>query len=267
MRACVRAGRLAALLVATALAGCAVEPAPPAGERAVPVSPPVAIDAPARAPARLAATVARVGDGDSLVVALAAGGSSEVRLHGIDAPELGQAWGREARDHLRQLAAGQRVALEVKGVDPYGRQLAVAIAGAGDLGELQIAGGHAWHNVRYADEQAPAVRQRYAAAERAARDGRRGLWGERAPVAPWDFKARQRAGADVAGTAANGTAAEATGRGPAAGPEPPIIGNRRSGIYHLRGCAGYRAVSPRNAVPFASEQAARAAGYRRSSSC
>ena len=171
------------------------------------------------------------------MVSLADGRPSEVRLHGIDAPELDQAFGREAREHLRRLALGERVELQLHGVDPYGRHLA-------------------WHNVRYAAEQSASRRELYAAAEREARRARAGLWSTAAPLAPWDFKAAERRGGgeSVAPPAPGGRAA-------------PIVGNRRSRLYHLPGCPGHSATSPRNAVPFESEEAARQAGYRRAPNC
>jgi len=49
---------------------------------------------------------------------------------------------------------------------------------------------------------------------------------------------------------------------PSATLNAPIIGNRRSTIYHRPDCPGYDAVSSQNRVPFTSEAAAQAAGYR-----
>ena len=244
------------LLAAAALVGCDAEPFAASRARAAAGAPAARVDAPRPAPHGLAATVTRVADGDSLVVSLADGRPSEVRLHGIDAPELDQAFGREAREHLRRLALGERVELQLHGVDPYGRHLAVAIGDEGDLGLLQIRAGQAWHNVRYAAEQSASRRELYAAAEREARRARAGLWSTAAPLAPWDFKAAERRGGgeSVAPPAPGGRAA-------------PIVGNRRSRLYHLPGCPGHSATSPRNAVPFESEEAARQAGYRRAPNC
>lgn len=51
-------------------------------------------------------------------------------------------------------------------------------------------------------------------------------------------------------------------------PGQPVFGNKRSGVYHLPvGCPSYSQVSPQNRVPFASEQEAVAAGYRKAGNC
>lgn len=49
---------------------------------------------------------------------------------------------------------------------------------------------------------------------------------------------------------------------------PAVLGNRNSGIYHVRGvCPGYEKISERNRVAFASEQQAIAAGFRKAGNC
>jgi len=70
-------------------------------------------------------------------------------------------------------------------------------------------------------------------------------------------------------------ASEATGKTLAAQDAPKdfatprlvIIGNRRSGIYHLPNCRSYSQVAPRNQEYFDSEEAARRAGYRKARNC
>ena len=48
----------------------------------------------------------------------------------------------------------------------------------------------------------------------------------------------------------------------------PIIGNRNSRVYHLSsGCPSYDSVSAKNKVPFSSESAAKAAGYKKAGNC
>ena len=50
-------------------------------------------------------------------------------------------------------------------------------------------------------------------------------------------------------------------------PSAPIIGNRRSKVYHRPDCPGYDQVSSQNRVPFIDEAEAQAAGYRLAGNC
>jgi endonuclease YncB( thermonuclease family) len=111
---------------------------------------------------------ARVIDGDSLTVA-----GMEIRLYGIDAPELaqtclraGRPWscGAEAAAALRAAAAGREVTCRPRDRDRYRRTVAVCLAGGLDLGAAMVKGGLA------------VSLGAYAADEREARDARRGLW-------------------------------------------------------------------------------------------
>ena len=57
-----------------------------------------------------------------------------------------------------------------------------------DANLAQLEAGMAWHYKAYAREQRAPDRRRYAQAEERARDARQGLWADRAPMAPWDFR-------------------------------------------------------------------------------
>jgi endonuclease YncB( thermonuclease family) len=73
-------------------------------------------------------------DGDTLVV-----DRQRVRLQNVDAPELDQPGGREAREHLRQLVKGRAVACQGVARDRYKRLVATCTVGGVDLGEALIA--------------------------------------------------------------------------------------------------------------------------------
>jgi endonuclease YncB( thermonuclease family) len=126
--------------------------------------------------------VVRIRDGDSLVV-LAGGAEVEVRLHGVDAPELAQAYGRRAKRRTGELAFGKEVRLESRGRDSYGRELAEVLLPDGrSLNRELVSEGFAWWYRRYADDTDLAAR------EREARAARRGLWAGPAPVPPWEWR-------------------------------------------------------------------------------
>jgi endonuclease YncB( thermonuclease family) len=116
----------------------------------------------------------QVVDGDSLKA-----GDEQIRLIGIDAPELrqtcrdaqGHGWqcGRAARTRLAELVSKGDVVCAPHGKDRYGRTLAVCSAGnIPDVGEVLVREGYA---VNFALSSSG-----YPAAERDAQSARRGLW-------------------------------------------------------------------------------------------
>jgi micrococcal nuclease len=94
--------------------------------------------APAGGPPRVA-TVARVVDGDTIVIRAPAGGEDTVRLLGIDTPETVDpdepvgCFGPEASAYAKHLLAGRVVVLvyDRERRDMYGRLLAYAYLGGG----------------------------------------------------------------------------------------------------------------------------------------
>jgi endonuclease YncB( thermonuclease family) len=132
----------------------------------------------------LQGTVTRVVDGDSLWVTPAAAGAEavEVRLLGIDAPEICQAHGAEARDALRDLVQGRAVGLKGVGRDTYGRLLATVTLEGLDVNRRMVAEGHAW-SMRHKWDQGPYVKQ-----ERQAKALSRGLHATGGAVMPRDFR-------------------------------------------------------------------------------
>ena len=66
-----------------------------------------------------------VSDGDTVWVQPEQGGEAQkIRLLGIDAPEICQAWGPQSRDALQGLLQGQTVDVKGRNRDTYGRLLA-----------------------------------------------------------------------------------------------------------------------------------------------
>ena len=126
--------------------------------------------------------VVAVHDGDTISV-LRHGHSVRVRLHGIDCPELGQAFGRAAKRAASSLVFKREVRVVPVDVDRYGRPVARVFLGSTDINLELVRRGLAWHFVRYAPHDSA-----LANAEREARSARRGLWAERNPVPPWTWR-------------------------------------------------------------------------------
>lgn len=147
-------------------------------------------------PSRAGVLTGRIGsiaDGDSFTLIANDGRRIGVRIGGIDAPERGQPHADRARDNLARLLALGALEIEPIKTDPYGRQVARVRARGEDVALSQIEAGLAWHFVRYAADQSPDERERYARAQRDARQAGRGLWADAQPLAPWIYRQQKRA--------------------------------------------------------------------------
>ncbi len=187
-------------------------------------------------------TVVDVIDGDSLKL-LSSGVEVEVRLQGIDCPELDQDFGERARTRLSQLTEGQSVRWVQKGTDRYGRTLADVYVGDRNSGHVLLSEGLAWHFIRYSDDEL------MAGLEQDARSEGRGLWSRRDPIPPWDFRQGDRSRAGREAQPADGL----------------LHGNRKSRVYHQPACANY---SCKNCiVAFQNAAEAQARGFRPAGCC
>ncbi len=130
---------------------------------------------PEQAAAPIAGDVIGVPDGDSLVVRLPSG-EERVRLIGVNAPEQGECYGREAAEGLRALVAGRTVELatDVEPRDQYGRLLAYVYVD-GKLVNQELAGSGLVLARRYRPNDR--LQERLETAAASARSGGRGLWG------------------------------------------------------------------------------------------
>src|SRR3990167_713722 len=115
----------------------------------------------------------KVIDGDSIVLR-----GSQIRLHGIDAPELKQEcktillqpWrcGSAARDELNRLIGSAKIICRKIYRDSYQRSISQCFANGQDIGEAMVRNGYAVAYRRYSG--------RYIDAETEARSHRRGIW-------------------------------------------------------------------------------------------
>lgn len=132
--------------------------------------------------------VLRVKDGDSVTLAPVDQdrGIKTIRLYGIDAPELGQAFGRRAARFLAdRLPAGTRVEVDALYVDPYDREVAVLRANGATLNAELIRVGLAWVYSRFCKAS---FCGEWRELEKSARKGRLGLWRDGKPIPPWTWR-------------------------------------------------------------------------------
>ena len=101
---------------------------------------------------RLAGTVVGISDGDTVDVRLQSG-MIRVRLHGIDAPERDQAYGKVAKRELSQLVYRKDVELEPIEQDRYDRLVARLWVDGLDVNAELVKRGAAWVYPRYATQR------------------------------------------------------------------------------------------------------------------
>lgn len=129
----------------------------------------------------------------------------KIRLAGIDAPELKQAFGTRSKQNLSGLVFGKEVAVEWVKRDRYKRIVGKVLldeTGADcafrsclkslDAGLAQVRDGFAWNYKQYEREQTPEDRGRYTSAEHHAREKKVGLWADANPMPPWDWRHKKK---------------------------------------------------------------------------
>lgn len=130
--------------------------------------------------------VVGISDGDTLTLLTQNRQQVKIRLHGIDAPELRQAWGQRAKQVLSSLTFRQIVHVQETDQDRYGRIVGIVYRNQHSINEALIASGHAWVYRKYNKNK------RWNTLETEARKKRRGLWklhpNQRIP--PWDYRRR-----------------------------------------------------------------------------
>ena len=127
-------------------------------------------------------TLKRVTDGDTIVTS----DDTRIRLWGIDTPERDQPYGGKATEALKSLLRWEKLYLETKNVDRYGRTVGVIYTADGEeINLMMVCDGHAWWYQRYAKRA-----HDYKDCQEEAQENQLGLWAEEEPVAPWDWSRR-----------------------------------------------------------------------------
>lgn len=138
--------------------------------------------------ADFAGKVISILDGDSIEV-LQNNRSIRIRLHGIDCPEKGQAFGKRAKQATVALLFGKEVMLKTFDKDRYGRTLAnVILLDGTNVNQLLVKEGWCWWYRKYAPLDTELEQL-----ESEARDAKKGLWADPVPVPPWAWRKRIRA--------------------------------------------------------------------------
>lgn len=176
--------------------------------------------------APLQGQVTKLFDGDSFVFQPAGGGKPlEIRLKDIDAPEICQAGGPEARDFLQDFVRDKTVRIDTQGPDTYGRTLAVLTVDEMNINQRMVAEGHAW-STRTKWNQGPLVSQ-----ERMAQALKRGLHATPGAVMPSEFRRTK----GPCGGAASAPPASKPAARPAAQAPAPVQSAQAENTYRCDG--------------------------------
>lgn len=137
----------------------------------------------------VAARIVGITDGDTVKALVADNQLLRIRLLNIDAPESSQAFGQRSKQHLSELIFGREVELHTRGLDRYGRTLAVIYVDGVDANLEQVSSGFAWVYEKYIAQSGAETEARYHAAQLSAQQERRGLWSDtQQPVPPWVYR-------------------------------------------------------------------------------
>jgi micrococcal nuclease len=130
--------------------------------------------------------VVSVHDGDTITCLTEDKRQLKVRLDAIDAPELGQPFGQASKKALSDMVFGKTVTVIEKKKDRWGRTVAHVLVDGKDTNLMMLEQGMAWHYTEYSNNK------RLQKAEDDARSVRNGLWADRDPVPPWDWRKTER---------------------------------------------------------------------------
>jgi endonuclease YncB( thermonuclease family) len=127
--------------------------------------------------------VVKIIDGDTFLLK-SNDGIFKIRLYGVDAPELDQYYGKEAKRLIENLSYEKQVTAYVRYNDPYGRLVGKVILDDGSvLNEILIVNGAVWWYRHYSkNEKVFQVLEEYA------QKNKIGLWEQENPVAPWVYR-------------------------------------------------------------------------------
>ncbi len=127
------------------------------------------------------ASVIGISDGDTMTV-LHEREPVKIRLAEIDAPEKAQPFGTKSKQALSDLCFGKQAEVVPQTKDRYGRTIARVKCDGQDASAHQVQAGMAWVYDRYVTDRSLYMPQDMA------RSGRRGLWGDANPLAPWEWR-------------------------------------------------------------------------------
>jgi micrococcal nuclease len=136
-------------------------------------------------PTEIAGKVISVVDGNTVEFQTADNEVFKFVLSGIDAPELSQEFGEEAKKLLEKLVAGEEAVILVEGKDRLGNRVGVLKYGKDkDPRPELLEKGLAWTTEKNPKPEFETLKE-------AAKSHEKGLWEQPNPTPPWTFRRQQ----------------------------------------------------------------------------
>ena len=127
-----------------------------------------------------------ISDGDTLKILTETNEKMRIRLAGIDTPEKGQPFGREAKQALTVLTLQKKITIDVQTIDRYERTVGLVYVQGLDVNAELVRQGMAWVYRRYTNDE------RLYALEAKAKKEKRGLWSTNNFIEPWLWRRGER---------------------------------------------------------------------------
>ncbi len=135
------------------------------------------------------AVVLKVIDGDTIYIK-SDNGRKKVRLRHIDAPEIRQSYGKEAKIFLDKQIDGKKIIVNSDYKDRYGRDIGDIFVYNNDeaiyINAKLIKSGHAWVYKSYRKNTYLMNLENFA------RENMLGLWKDKSAIEPWEFRSKNK---------------------------------------------------------------------------
>lgn len=134
---------------------------------------------------RVSCLVIKVHDGDTITVVYNTKTKKKVvvRLYGIDAPELPQEFGLEAKNHLNGMIKDKKVLIEFLGEDSYKRRIGKVYLDKLYINNEMVKSGYAHWFTSYAP-----LDEDLKTSQSTAQANQAGLWESPNPIIPWKWR-------------------------------------------------------------------------------
>ena len=134
--------------------------------------------------------VVGVAGGDTIKV-MRAHKQVKILLYGIDTPEHGQPFSKEAKQFTSDMVFGKVVEVHRMDTDRYGRTVALVALDKQLLNEELVKTGLAWV---YDYDCSEMICETWKSFQLRARLDKLGLWADSNPLPPWEFRRKERKG-------------------------------------------------------------------------